>query len=192
MWNILIINCITNSYIWNTFVTGQSIDYRLPEDDTIVSKYVGGVIICETILNLLVIVLNKNVAHNYLKWRFIKFVHRLYLQLFFYLLVCYNTREMPCLTKKEYYHLALTFLKRSGYLQSSTDCITRRQRPDICLTNDTTAKGDCCNIPASIFRERRLMNNPNQTSHVKHVNGAREFVFNWDRIRKYFNLFVTR
>jgi len=115
-------------------------------------------------------------------------VLRLYL-LFFYLLVCYNTRGMPCLTKK---NTIMTFLKRSGYLQSSTDCITRRQRPDMCLMNDTTAKVNCCNIPASIFRERRLMNNPNQTSHVKHVNGARDFVFNWDRIRKYFNLFVTK
>jgi len=43
MWNILIVNGITNSYIWNTWVTWQGIDYKLPEDDTIVSKHVGGV-----------------------------------------------------------------------------------------------------------------------------------------------------
>ena len=40
MWNILIKNCITNSYIWNTRVTWQGIDYELPEDDKIVSKHV--------------------------------------------------------------------------------------------------------------------------------------------------------
>jgi len=41
MWNILILNCITNSCIWNTYVTWQGIDYKLPEDDMIVLKYVG-------------------------------------------------------------------------------------------------------------------------------------------------------
>jgi hypothetical protein len=41
MRNILIINCITNICIWNTCVTLQGIDYKLPEDDTIVSKHVG-------------------------------------------------------------------------------------------------------------------------------------------------------
>jgi len=41
MWNILIINCITNICIWNTCVTWQGLDYKLPEDDTIVSKHVG-------------------------------------------------------------------------------------------------------------------------------------------------------
>ena len=40
MWNILIINCITNSSIWNTCVTWQGIDYKLREDDKIVSKHV--------------------------------------------------------------------------------------------------------------------------------------------------------
>jgi len=40
MWNILIVNYITNSCIWNTCVTWQGIDYTLPEDDTIVSKHV--------------------------------------------------------------------------------------------------------------------------------------------------------
>jgi hypothetical protein len=38
MWIVLNINCITNSSIWNTCVTWQGIDYKLPEDDTIVSK----------------------------------------------------------------------------------------------------------------------------------------------------------
>jgi hypothetical protein len=37
------INWITNSCIWNTCVTWQGIDYNPPEDDTIVSKHVGGV-----------------------------------------------------------------------------------------------------------------------------------------------------
>jgi len=32
---------ITNSCIWNICVTWQGIDYKLPEDDTIVSKHVG-------------------------------------------------------------------------------------------------------------------------------------------------------
>jgi len=41
VWNILIINCITDSCIWNTGVTWQGIDYRLPEDDTTVSKHVA-------------------------------------------------------------------------------------------------------------------------------------------------------
>jgi hypothetical protein len=40
-WNILIVNCITNSCIWNTCVSWQGIDYKLPEDDTIVLKHVG-------------------------------------------------------------------------------------------------------------------------------------------------------
>jgi len=33
-------HCITDSFIWNTCVTWQGIVYKLPEDDTIVSKYV--------------------------------------------------------------------------------------------------------------------------------------------------------
>jgi hypothetical protein len=41
MWNILIVNCITNSCISNNCVTWQAIDYKLPEDDTTVSKHVG-------------------------------------------------------------------------------------------------------------------------------------------------------
>jgi len=38
---ILIVNCITNSCIWHPCVTWQGIDYKLPEDDKIVSKHVG-------------------------------------------------------------------------------------------------------------------------------------------------------
>ena len=41
MWNILIANCITNSCIWNACETFQGIDYKLHEDDTIVSKHVA-------------------------------------------------------------------------------------------------------------------------------------------------------
>ena len=41
VWNILTVNCITNSCIRNTCVTWQGIDYKLSEDDTIVSKHVG-------------------------------------------------------------------------------------------------------------------------------------------------------
>ena len=32
---------ITESCVGNTYVIWQGIDYKLPEDDTIVSKYVG-------------------------------------------------------------------------------------------------------------------------------------------------------
>ena len=41
MWNILIVNCITNRCIWNTGVTWQGIDCKLPDDDTMMSKHVG-------------------------------------------------------------------------------------------------------------------------------------------------------
>jgi len=36
-----VINRITNSCIWITCVTWQGIDYKLLEDDTIVSKHIG-------------------------------------------------------------------------------------------------------------------------------------------------------
>ena len=42
MWKILIVNCIANICIWNTCVTWQGIDFKLPENDTIVLKR-GGV-----------------------------------------------------------------------------------------------------------------------------------------------------
>ena len=38
---ILTVNCITNSFIRNICVTWKGIDYKFPEDDTIVSKHVG-------------------------------------------------------------------------------------------------------------------------------------------------------
>jgi len=41
--NILIVNIITKSNIWNSSITWQGIDYKFPEDDTVVSKYVVGV-----------------------------------------------------------------------------------------------------------------------------------------------------
>jgi len=41
MLNILIVNCITKSYICSTCVTWQDIDYKLREDDKILSKHVG-------------------------------------------------------------------------------------------------------------------------------------------------------
>ena len=41
MWNFLTVNFITNSCIWNTCVTWQGFDYKLSEDDTIVSKHVA-------------------------------------------------------------------------------------------------------------------------------------------------------
>ena len=41
VWNILMVNCISNSYIWNTCVTCQYTYYELPEDNTIMSKHVG-------------------------------------------------------------------------------------------------------------------------------------------------------
>jgi hypothetical protein len=47
-----------NSCFWNACVTWQGIDYKLPEDDTIVSKPVGCMIICEIIVHLLVTVQN--------------------------------------------------------------------------------------------------------------------------------------
>jgi hypothetical protein len=58
MWNILLVNCITNSCICNTCVTWQGIDYKLSEDDTIIETC-SSVIICEIIVHLLVIVQNK-------------------------------------------------------------------------------------------------------------------------------------
>jgi len=33
-------NCITNSCIWNICVIRQGIDYKFPDDDTLVSKHV--------------------------------------------------------------------------------------------------------------------------------------------------------
>jgi len=38
---VLIVNCLTNGCVLNAGVTWQGIDYKLPGDDTIVSKHVG-------------------------------------------------------------------------------------------------------------------------------------------------------
>jgi len=40
-WIILLTNCITIHCIWYTCITWQGIDYKYPEDDTVVSKHVG-------------------------------------------------------------------------------------------------------------------------------------------------------
>jgi hypothetical protein len=53
---ILIANCITKSYIWNTYVTWQGIDYKSPEDHNDSVETCRSVIICEIIVHLLVIV----------------------------------------------------------------------------------------------------------------------------------------
>ena len=58
VWNILIVNCITNNCIVNTCVNWQGTDYKPPGDDTMVSKHMS-VIICEIIVHLLVIAQNK-------------------------------------------------------------------------------------------------------------------------------------
>jgi len=38
-----ILNYITESCTWHTCVTQQGTNYELPEDDTTVSKHIGGV-----------------------------------------------------------------------------------------------------------------------------------------------------
>ena len=55
------LNCITNRRNWYTYVTWPGNEYELSEDDTIVSKHVGSVIIYKltVILLLLVILQNK-------------------------------------------------------------------------------------------------------------------------------------
>jgi hypothetical protein len=52
-------------------VTWQGIDYKLPEDDTIVSKHVTGVIICEIIVHLLVIVQDYKMEHIFMYYIYI-------------------------------------------------------------------------------------------------------------------------
>jgi len=53
-WNVFIVNCITNSCI----CTFQDMDYKLPKDDTIVSKTCSSVTVCKIIVHLLVLVQN--------------------------------------------------------------------------------------------------------------------------------------
>jgi hypothetical protein len=40
IWNILIVNCITNRCIWNNCVPWHAIDCKLTDDNTTVSKHV--------------------------------------------------------------------------------------------------------------------------------------------------------
>ena len=54
------LNCITSSCSWNTYVTWRGNEYELPEDDTIVSKHVGSVIICKLIVGVLLLVILQN------------------------------------------------------------------------------------------------------------------------------------
>ena len=61
MWNILIVNCITNSIIWNTGVTWQGIWLQAPWGWHDSVETCSSVIICEIIVYLLVIVQNEKV-----------------------------------------------------------------------------------------------------------------------------------
>ena len=54
------LNCITNSSNWNTYVIRRGNEYELPEDDTIVSKHVGSVIIYKLIVIVLLLVILQN------------------------------------------------------------------------------------------------------------------------------------
>ena len=60
------LNCITNSCNWYTYVTWRGNEYELSEDDMIVSKHVGNVIIYKliVIVLLLVILPNNNKMHG--------------------------------------------------------------------------------------------------------------------------------
>ena len=59
------LNCITNSCNWYTYVTWRGNEYELSEDDTIVSKYVGGVIIYKLIVTVLLLIIlpNNKIIH---------------------------------------------------------------------------------------------------------------------------------
>ena len=54
------LNCITNSCNWYTYVTWRGNEYELSEDDTIVSKHVGSVIIYKLIVIVLLLVILQN------------------------------------------------------------------------------------------------------------------------------------
>ena len=54
------LNCITTSCNWNTYVTWRGNEYELSEDDTIVSKHVGSVIIYKLIVTVLLLVILQN------------------------------------------------------------------------------------------------------------------------------------
>ena len=54
------LNCITNSCNSNAYVTWRGSEYELSEDDTIVSKHVGSVIIYKLIVIVLLLVILQN------------------------------------------------------------------------------------------------------------------------------------
>ena len=66
------LNCITNSCNWNTYVSWRGNEYELCEDDTIVSKHVGSVIIYKLfVIVLLLVILQKK---NYIRFIRIKYL----------------------------------------------------------------------------------------------------------------------
>ena len=54
------LNFITNSCNWNTYVAWRGNEYEHPEEDTIMSKHVGSVIIYELIVIVLLLVILQN------------------------------------------------------------------------------------------------------------------------------------
>ena len=54
------LNCITNSCNSYAYVTWRGNEYELSEDDTIVSKHVGSVIIYKLIVTVLLLVILQN------------------------------------------------------------------------------------------------------------------------------------
>ena len=54
------LKCITNSCNWYSYVTWRGNEYELPEDETIVSKHVGSVIIQKLIVILFLLVILQN------------------------------------------------------------------------------------------------------------------------------------
>ena len=69
MWTnmkLIILNCIINSCNWNSYVAWRGNEYELSEDDTIVSKHVGSVIIYKLIVIVLLLVILQNVTVKFL------------------------------------------------------------------------------------------------------------------------------
>ena len=68
MWTdmkLINVNCITNSCDWNTYVTWRGNEYEFPEEDKIVSKHVGSVIIYKLIvIVLLLVILQSNKKYS--------------------------------------------------------------------------------------------------------------------------------
>jgi hypothetical protein len=65
MWNILILNCITNNCIWHTCITWQGTKLWAPWGWHSSVETCRSVIICQLIVHLLVIVQNKKNHLNY-------------------------------------------------------------------------------------------------------------------------------